>query len=239
MLAKGCPQAWACASLRAPLRHTSAPGPLQASAPSWARCPCTGSSTLTWRRRPRSPWWPPCLRARSAAPWGPTCGAGCGLGNREVARSGLQEARHACCPPPPKHLYAPPPPPLSSAMMLNVNEPEARGLALALQTMLDDLGKGAPGLCGSPVQAGVGWQRDLLALQCLQFAPLPCPRLDNPSSSLLHVHSTPAPPHPTPTPARPGPRVCVLLHRAPGPGGRLQPLHLWLGALRRAAAGHG
>jgi hypothetical protein len=28
------------------------------------------------------------------------------------------------------------------AMMLNVNEPEARGVALALQTMLDDLGKG-------------------------------------------------------------------------------------------------
>lgn len=29
------------------------------------------------------------------------------------------------------------------AMILNVNEPETRGLALALQTMLDDLGKGA------------------------------------------------------------------------------------------------
>lgn len=29
-----------------------------------------------------------------------------------------------------------------SAMILNVNEPETRGLALALQTMLDDLGKG-------------------------------------------------------------------------------------------------
>ena len=28
------------------------------------------------------------------------------------------------------------------AMMLNVNEPETRGVALALQTMLDDLGKG-------------------------------------------------------------------------------------------------
>ncbi len=28
-------------------------------------------------------------------------------------------------------------------MMLNVNEPETRGIALALQTMLDDLGKGA------------------------------------------------------------------------------------------------
>lgn len=28
------------------------------------------------------------------------------------------------------------------AMMLNVNEPETRGIALALQTMLDDLGKG-------------------------------------------------------------------------------------------------
>lgn len=27
-------------------------------------------------------------------------------------------------------------------MMLNVNEPETRGIALALQTMLDDLGKG-------------------------------------------------------------------------------------------------
>lgn len=27
--------------------------------------------------------------------------------------------------------------------MLNVNEPETRGMALALQTMLDDLGKGA------------------------------------------------------------------------------------------------
>ena len=27
-------------------------------------------------------------------------------------------------------------------MMLNVNEPETRGMALALQTMLDDLGKG-------------------------------------------------------------------------------------------------
>lgn len=26
--------------------------------------------------------------------------------------------------------------------MLNVNEPETRGMALALQTMLDDLGKG-------------------------------------------------------------------------------------------------
>lgn len=26
--------------------------------------------------------------------------------------------------------------------MLNVNEPETRGIALALQTMLDDLGKG-------------------------------------------------------------------------------------------------
>jgi MFS family permease len=29
------------------------------------------------------------------------------------------------------------------AMMMNVNEPETRGVALALQTMLDDLGKGA------------------------------------------------------------------------------------------------
>lgn len=28
-------------------------------------------------------------------------------------------------------------------MILNVNEPETRGMALALQTMLDDLGKGA------------------------------------------------------------------------------------------------
>ena len=28
------------------------------------------------------------------------------------------------------------------AMILNVNEPETRGMALALQTMLDDLGKG-------------------------------------------------------------------------------------------------
>lgn len=31
-------------------------------------------------------------------------------------------------------------------MVLNVNEPEARGMALALQTMLDDLGKGVPAL---------------------------------------------------------------------------------------------
>lgn len=32
--------------------------------------------------------------------------------------------------------------PNARAMVLNVNEPESRGLALALQTMLDDLGKG-------------------------------------------------------------------------------------------------
>ena len=34
------------------------------------------------------------------------------------------------------------------AMVLDVNEPESRGLALALQTMLDDLGKGAQRLSG-------------------------------------------------------------------------------------------
>lgn len=40
---------------------------------------------------------------------------------------------------------------LGSAMILNVNEPETRGTALALQTMLDDVGKGARGtLSGMP-----------------------------------------------------------------------------------------
>eukprot|EP00887_Chlorella_sp_A99_P001012 scaffold5.g1012.t1 len=43
------------------------------------------------------------------------------------------------------------------AMILNVNEPETRGLALALQTMLDDLGKGKEEGCGA--RAGGGHHR--------------------------------------------------------------------------------
>ncbi len=47
---------------------------------------------------------------------------------------------------------------LRRAMMLNVNEPETRGIALALQTMLDDLGKGEDRARGAMLGCtGLGW----------------------------------------------------------------------------------
>lgn len=42
------------------------------------------------------------------------------------------------------------------AMMMNVNEPETRGVALALQTMLDDLGKGLGPALVAAIVSGVG-----------------------------------------------------------------------------------
>ena len=44
--------------------------------------------------------------------------------------------------------------PLNKAMLLNVNEPETRGVALAWQTMTDDLGKGlGPALVAALISA--------------------------------------------------------------------------------------
>ena len=56
-------------------------------------------------------------------------------------------------------------------MLLNVNEPETRGCALALQTVLDDLGKGAgPALVYTMIAA---WGR-VAAFNAAIFGWLPC-----------------------------------------------------------------
>ena len=50
------------------------------------------------------------------------------------------------------------------ATLLNVNEPEVRGVALALQTVLDDLGKGlGPLLVSLMVSAWGSWVPHLTA----------------------------------------------------------------------------
>ena len=45
---------------------------------------------------------------------------------------------------------------LRRAVLLNVNEPELRGLALALQTVLDDVGKGLGPFLVAQLIAGLG-----------------------------------------------------------------------------------
>lgn len=59
--------------------------------------------------------------------------------------------------------------PLNKAMLLNVNEPETRGVALAWQSMTDDLGKGlGPALVSALISALGRLEPSLLILTIMQ-----------------------------------------------------------------------
>lgn len=188
---------------------------------------------LTWH-----PWcpcpssWHSC-RGPSAAPWGPTCGApGAGAG------CSLASIAHPSPPPPTSAascadcclfslsvasdaaVFLPGCLPACRAMILNVNEPETRGMALALQTMLDDLGKGACGALSGLLTYSAN-SRCRLQIPCRSDTILPA----RPGMPLYCL-------------CRPGPGVCGFLHPAAGAHRGLQPQHRWLDTLRHAAAGH-
>lgn len=90
------------------------------------------------------------------------------------------------------------------AMLLNVNEPEARGIALALQTMLDDLGKGSCEGGGWGEEMGMygegeswtrhGERRLSVPICCQWYSVHPDVHIVRSARGMLSPHPVPPPP---------------------------------------------